>query len=103
MAGSISSSAGAAVSDGGRGARMPLLMSWWTICSAIFYLYLAPTLAVSYGSWNAIIGILLTVATYSALASVFARRSSDASTQRLRKCDSMMKQITKDKCQIDRD
>jgi hypothetical protein len=75
MAGSVSNSTGGPVSDEGRGARFPVLMSWWTICSAIFYLYLAPTLAVAFGSANAIIGIVLTVITYSLLAPVFARRA----------------------------
>lgn len=75
MAGSVAERPAGPVCDSERGARFPLLMSWWTICSAIFYLYLAPTLAVAFGSWNAIIGIVLTVITYSILSSVFARRS----------------------------
>ena len=75
MAGKVSETSGGPMADDGRGARLPLLMSWWTICSAIFYLYLAPTLAMAFGSVNAIIGIVLTVITYSLLASVFARRS----------------------------
>lgn len=75
MAGKVSKTSGESVADKERGGRLPLLMSWWTICSAIFYLYLAPTLAIAFGSVNAIIGIVMTVITYSLLASVFARRA----------------------------
>jgi hypothetical protein len=74
MAGSISGSAGGTASEE-RGGRISLLMSWWTICSAIFYLFLAPTLAIAFGSWNAIVGIVLTVITYSVLAPILARRA----------------------------
>lgn len=75
MTGSVSNSAIGPVAETARGTRFSLLMSWWTICSAIFYLYLASTLALSFGSRNAIIGIVLTVITHSLLASIFARRA----------------------------
>lgn len=55
--------------------RLPLSMSWWTLCSAVFYLYLAPVLAISFGTANAIIGILLSVLCFAIVGRVYTRRS----------------------------
>ena len=55
--------------------KSSLSMSWWTLCSAVFYLYLAPVLAISFGAANAIIGIVLAVICFSAISYVFTRRS----------------------------
>lgn len=75
MAARVSEVPGGPVAESERGGPLALLMSWWTTCSAIFYLNLAPALAVTYGSRNAIIGLVLTAVTYSFLAPVFARRA----------------------------
>lgn len=75
MAASISGSTDEPTSGDERGGRLALLMSWWTICSAIFYLFLAATLAVNFGTSNAIIGIVLTVISFSVLAPLLARRA----------------------------
>lgn len=58
-----------------RVSRFPVSMSWWTLCSAMFYLYLAPVLAVSFGTVNAIIGIVLSVVSYAVISYVYTKRS----------------------------
>lgn len=58
-----------------RMARMPLTMAWWSVCSAMFYLFVAATLALAYGSVNAIIGMVLSVVAFSAVNAVLARHS----------------------------
>lgn len=55
-----------------------LMMAWWAVCSAIFYMVVAAAMARSYGAVNALIGIVLTVLCYgliNALISRFAIRS----------------------------
>ncbi|SIS99503.1 purine-cytosine permease family protein [Paracoccus saliphilus] len=58
-----------------RMARMPLTMAWWSVCSAMFYLVVAATLALAYGSVNAIIGMVLSVIAFSAVNAVLSRHS----------------------------
>lgn len=55
----------AAVSDAARMPRMSLTMAWWAVCSGMFYIVVGATLAMSYGARNAIIGMALSVVTYS--------------------------------------
>jgi cytosine permease len=57
-------------------ARMPrvaLVMAWWSICSAMFYLFLGATLALTYGTRNALIGMILAVASFGVLNGALAR------------------------------
>lgn len=57
-------------------ARMPkggLTMAWWGVCSAMFYLVVAATLATAYGARNAIIGIVLSVITYGLINGILSR------------------------------
>lgn len=56
-------------------ARLPLTMAWWSVCSAMFYLFVAASLALAYGSWNAIIGMALAVVSYAAVNAVLVRHS----------------------------
>lgn len=61
-----------------RMAKGSLMMAWWAVCSAIFYMVVAAAMARSYGTVNALIGIVLTVLCYgliNALISRFAIRS----------------------------
>ncbi|MBP7002140.1 allantoin permease [Amaricoccus sp.] len=53
--------------------RLPLTMAWWSVCSAMFYLVVAASLALAYGSVNAITGIALSVVAYAAVNAVLAR------------------------------
>lgn len=55
--------------------RMPLTMAWWSVCSAMFYLVVSATLALAYGSVNAIIGLVLSVAAYAAVNAVLVRHA----------------------------
>jgi purine-cytosine permease-like protein len=62
-----------AVPPDARMARLPLTIAWWSVCSAMFYLVVAASLALAYGSVNAIIGIVLSVVVYAAINAVLAR------------------------------
>ncbi len=55
--------------------RMPLTMAWWSVCSAMFYLVVSASLALAYGSVNAIIGLVLSVAAYAAVNAVLVRHA----------------------------
>lgn len=57
-------------------ARMPkfaLTMAWWGLCSAMVYLIIGATLALYYGTGNAVIGMILSVLVYSAVNFVLTR------------------------------
>jgi len=57
-------------------ARMPkfaLTMAWWAMCSGMFWLVVAATLAINFGSLNALVGLGLSVITYSLINGVIAR------------------------------
>ncbi len=62
-----------AVPPDARMGRLPLTMAWWSVCSAMFYLFVAASLALAYGSINAIIGVVLSVICYAVINSVLAR------------------------------
>lgn len=55
--------------------RLPLTMAWWSVCSAMFYLVVSATLALAYGSVNAIIGLVLSVIAYAAVNAVLVRHA----------------------------
>lgn len=63
------------VSASSRLGRVPVSMSWWTLCSAAFYLYLGPSLALAFGTVNAIVGIILSVICYAAISRFYVRRA----------------------------
>ncbi|WP_322062906.1 allantoin permease [Paraburkholderia sp. J63] len=57
-------------------ARMPrfaLTMAWWSMCSMMFLLIVGATLALNYGTRNALIGMLLSIVAYSLVNRVIAR------------------------------
>ncbi|WP_323122097.1 purine-cytosine permease family protein [Burkholderia alba] len=57
-------------------ARMPafaLTMAWWAVCSAVFYIVVGATLALTYGARNALIGMALSVVSYGAVNAVISR------------------------------
>ncbi len=62
-----------AIPEAARSTRFSLTMAWWGVCSALFYIFLAATLAVAYGTVNTIIAMVLTVVSYGAINSVLAR------------------------------
>ena len=56
--------------------RWPLTMAWFAVATAFFYMYFAAFLALAYGTWNALIGIALTVITYALVNYVILRTAS---------------------------
>src|SRR4051794_10382408 len=56
-----------------RSGRLSLLMAWGGMFSAMFWLYIATTVAATVGTTNAVIGIVLTCLTKGAMNYVFAR------------------------------
>jgi hypothetical protein len=61
------------VPPSGRMPRFNLTMAFWAICSAMFFLIVSATLAQTYGTANAIIGLVLTVICYSMINSIIVR------------------------------
>lgn len=64
-----------AIPQDARSTRLSLTMAWWGVCSALFYIFLAATLAVAFGTVNTIIAMVLTVISYGLINSVLARYS----------------------------
>ncbi|WP_181248682.1 MULTISPECIES: purine-cytosine permease family protein [Halomonas] len=59
--------------DADRMSRSSLMMAWWAVLSAIFYLVVAAAMARSYGTANALIGIVMSILVYSAINAVLSR------------------------------
>ena len=55
--------------------RMPLTMAWWSVCSAMFYLFVSASLALAYGAMNAIIGMALAVISYALINNLLSRHA----------------------------
>ena len=55
-----------------RTGRMSLTMAWWGVCSAMFYLVVAASLAQQFGTLNAIIGMLLSVVVYGVINGIIS-------------------------------
>jgi purine-cytosine permease-like protein len=56
--------------------RGKLLMAWYAVMTAFFYMYLGAFIALAYGTVNALIGIALTVVAYSLINTVILRVAS---------------------------
>lgn len=52
-----------------------LSMAWWAVCSAMFYIIVGGTLALDYGTFNAIVGMLLSVLLYAVITAIMARHA----------------------------
>jgi len=61
------------IPDNARMGAFSLTMAWWAVCSAIFYIVIGASLALSYGAKNAIIGMILSVISYGLINSVMSR------------------------------
>lgn len=59
----------------GRMPRANLMMAWWAVCSAIFYMVVAAAMARTYGTANALLGIVLTVIAYGLINGIISRYS----------------------------
>ncbi|WP_248800686.1 purine-cytosine permease family protein [Pseudomonas sp. MWU13-2105] len=53
--------------------KLSLTMAWWAVCSAMFYIVVGASLALSYGARNALIGMFLSVISYGLVNSVLSR------------------------------
>ncbi|MCW4354269.1 thiamine permease [Hoyosella sp. YIM 151337] len=53
--------------------RASLTMAWYSLVSAMFFLYIAASLASAYGTVNALIGLGLAVAVYGSINAVISR------------------------------
>ena len=53
--------------------RLSLTMAWWAVCSAMFYIVVGASLALSFGARNALIGMVLSVISYGLINSVLSR------------------------------
>ncbi|ANF57189.1 purine-cytosine permease family protein [Halotalea alkalilenta] len=53
--------------------RTKLMMAWWAVCSAIFYIVVAAAMARAYGTVNALIGVVLSVLCYTLVNRVLCR------------------------------
>lgn len=61
------------VPEAARMGRLSLTMAWWAVCSAMFYIVVGASLALSYGARNALIGMVLSVISYGLVNSVLSR------------------------------
>lgn len=55
-----------------------LTMAYYSLVSAMFFLYLAASLAAAYGTRNALIGLALTVVVYGAINAVLSRFAAES-------------------------
>lgn len=62
-----------AIPDENRAGKLSLTMSWWGVASALFYIFLASNLALTYGTINTIIAMVLSVISYGILNTILAR------------------------------
>ncbi|CAG9000577.1 MAG: hypothetical protein CENE_02577 [Candidatus Celerinatantimonas neptuna] len=53
--------------------KLSLTMAWWSVCSAVFYIVVGASLAMSYGAKNAIIGMVLSVVSYGVINAIISR------------------------------
>ncbi len=60
------------VPDSERATKLSLTMAWWGVSSALFYIFLAATLAVAYGTVNTIIALVLSVVSYGLINTVLS-------------------------------
>lgn len=61
------------VAQSARMGRLSLTMAWWAVCSAMFYIVVGASLALSFGARNALIGMLLSVISYGLINTVLSR------------------------------
>lgn len=72
-AGTASDSATHVIGDADRLSRGSLAMVWWSLCSAMWYLFLGAALAVQYGTRNALFGAALGIVSHGILGFLFTR------------------------------
>lgn len=58
-----------------RMSRFGLTMAWWSVCSAMFWLVVAATLAIHYGTLNTLMGLGLSALCYALINAVLSRHA----------------------------
>ncbi|EIJ46505.1 hypothetical protein GWL_35330 [Herbaspirillum sp. GW103] len=53
--------------------KLSLTMAWWAVCSAIFYIVVGASLALTYGARNALIGMVLSAISYGLINACISR------------------------------
>lgn len=61
------------ISEAQKSSRFSLLMAWFGVCSALFYIVVGVAMAQAYGTKNAIIGLFITVLAYSIVNFIISR------------------------------
>lgn len=61
------------VPDEARMDKGALTMAWWALCSAMFYLVFAATLALNYGASNAIVGMAAAIVVFTLIGVITTR------------------------------
>jgi purine-cytosine permease-like protein len=62
-----------AANEASRMPRVALTLAWWSIVSAMFFIYVAAALALRFGVANAFVGIVVAIVVFSVIAGVLAR------------------------------
>jgi purine-cytosine permease-like protein len=57
--------------------RFRLTMAWWALATAFFYMYFSAFIALAYVTWNAIVGILLSVVVYALINTVISKVAAE--------------------------
>lgn len=60
------------ISEKGRTSAFSLTMSWWGVCSALFYIIVGIFMAQAYGTKNAIIGLIITCVSYGIINGILS-------------------------------
>ena len=61
------------ITDSQKSSRFSLMMAWWGVCSALFYIVVGVAMAQAYGTKNAIIGLIITIITYAIINAIISR------------------------------
>lgn len=61
------------VPEHARMSKGALTMAWWALCSAMFWIVVSATLAINFGTKNALLGLGLSVVVYAVINQIFTR------------------------------
>lgn len=65
------------VPESGRIGKMPLTMAWWAVSTGMCWFVFSATMAINFGTVNALIGLALTVVAYSIINGVITKFAID--------------------------
>ncbi|MCZ0771665.1 hypothetical protein N4T57_00540 [Campylobacter hepaticus] len=61
------------IKDDQKSSRFSLMMAWFGVCSALFYIVVGVAMAQTYGTKNALIGLIITVVAYSIVNGIISQ------------------------------